>query len=92
MSLNDGSFTPMPSASSTDLRSPSRTANFVVVAVNGNNRNLPQLADGNRSKTRLVRLVFSHLAWQQFVALLFVAKAWDVGFYGEPMQCLSSHV
>lgn len=85
MSLNDGSFTPMPSASSTDLRSPSRNSQFCCCCSNGNNRNLPQLADENRSKTRLVRLVFSHLAWQQFVALLFVAKAWDVGFYGEPM-------
>ena len=85
MSLNDGSFTPMPSASSTDLRSPSRNSQFCCCCSNGNNRNMPQLADENRSKTRLVRLVFSHLAWQQFVALLFVAKAWDVGFYGEPM-------
>ena len=28
----------------------------------------------NRSQTRLVRMVFSHLAWQQFIALLFVGK------------------
>jgi hypothetical protein len=87
MSLNDGSFAPMPAASSSDLQGSkdNRRADRMCCCCSRTSKNNTLIADENRSKTRLVRLVFSHLAWQQFVALLFVAKAWDVGFYGEPM-------
>ena len=86
MSLNDGTFAPMPAVSSSDLGSFERgPESGCFCCPRGGKKRGPEIANENRSQTRLVRMVFSHLAWQQFMALLFVAKAWDVGFYGEPM-------